>query len=180
MSRSFKRSFKKLVRIEGGEINHPSDPGGHTNYGITEAVARSFGYEGDMSELPIHVAEDIYKQGYWDINNLDRISEVNEDIAFEVFEISVNCGIKIGASFLQRALNVFNKNGEHYDDIEVDGIIGDKTISAYRSFHEVRTYKGMPVLRKAINGQQASYYIRLSEKDPKYQDFTYGWIRKRT
>ena len=53
-----------VIEVEGGYVNHPSDPGGATNMGITEAVARSAGYKGDMRNLPRSTAYSIYYTRY--------------------------------------------------------------------------------------------------------------------
>ena len=63
---NFLTAFEKLLKHEGGYSNHPADPGGKTRYGITEAVAREVGYRGNMNELPLELAQRIYKEKYWD------------------------------------------------------------------------------------------------------------------
>lgn len=178
MKRAFRRSVNKLLRIEGGSSNHPSDPGGKTRYGITEDVARKHGYKGDMNNLPLEIAIEIYGKDYWDAHNLDKIAENSEAVAYEIFECAVNTG-NVGVKFLQRALNVFNKDEEYYEDIKVDGILGEKTLRAYKAFFQYRKSDGMAVLLKALNSQQGSYYIRLAEKNSKFEDFVYGWIKQR-
>ncbi len=40
-----------VFALEGGYVNHPNDPGGETNHGITAGVARQAGYTGKMIEL---------------------------------------------------------------------------------------------------------------------------------
>ncbi len=44
--------IEALIEREGGYSNHPSDRGGPTKYGITEAVARAHGFSGAMRNLP--------------------------------------------------------------------------------------------------------------------------------
>ena len=42
---NFDTAFEKLIDHEGGYSNHATDPGGATNHGVTQAVARANGYE---------------------------------------------------------------------------------------------------------------------------------------
>ena len=53
---NFDQAFDALLEHEGGYSDHAADPGGKTRYGITEVVARSHGYRGDMRELPLDAA----------------------------------------------------------------------------------------------------------------------------
>lgn len=57
--------LEELIDREGGYVNHPSDRGGATKYGITEAVARAHGYSGAMRDLPRAEAAAIYRRLYW-------------------------------------------------------------------------------------------------------------------
>ena len=50
---NFEHAFERLIGHEGGFVDHPSDPGGATRYGITERVARANGYTGSMREFPL-------------------------------------------------------------------------------------------------------------------------------
>jgi hypothetical protein len=52
------------IALEGGYVNHPADPGGETNMGITKKVARQNGYVGPMRTLPREIAEGIYYDDY--------------------------------------------------------------------------------------------------------------------
>lgn len=179
MSTAASSSIKKLLGIEGDYSNHPSDPGGKTRYGITEKVARKHGYEGEMSELPFSVAEEIYKKDYWNPLYLDQIARQNKHLAYELFEFAVNTGSSRAVEALQRALNAFNKGEEYYDDLSVDGIMGPKTLGAWREFLYKRGQAGVHILLKAINSLQGAYYIDLAEHDEKFEDFVYGWINHR-
>ncbi len=56
---AFAAAFARLIAVEGGYVNDSADSGGRTNWGITEAVARAYGYNGEMSELPRSLAAGI-------------------------------------------------------------------------------------------------------------------------
>ncbi len=51
----------------------PKDPGGPTNFGITQRVARAAGYRGPMKDIPFRWVKPIYKERYWDRLKLDRL-----------------------------------------------------------------------------------------------------------
>jgi lysozyme family protein len=48
-----------LIAREGGYSNNPNDAGGETCFGITEAVARAYGYTGEMVDLSVEFATDV-------------------------------------------------------------------------------------------------------------------------
>ena len=55
---AFDKAFDHTVGKEGGYSNHPSDRGGETMWGITIAVARDYGYSGNMREMPVETAKE--------------------------------------------------------------------------------------------------------------------------
>lgn len=171
-----KKIIDQIIRTEGGYVNDPSDSGGQTNFGITEAVARANGYYGSMALMPRSVAFDIYSAKYWDSVNGDRLLELSKDITQEVVDTSVNMGPKRAGKFLQRALNVFNSSCSLYDDLTVDGVIGPATIKALEKYLFSREAKQ---LAKALNCLQGAFYIELAEKREKDERFVYGWLKKR-
>lgn len=181
---NFERAFKELILIEGGYVDHPMDPGGKTKYGITEEVARENGYKGDMRDLPLETAREIYKVRFWDPYNLDLIK--NSKIAGELFEFIVNTGDgKLASKILQRSYNVLNKNIQ----LKVDGSIGPRTANT------VNSYKFYKSLFKTMNIFQGIFYIALAEGDKdtiaamrahsgtegsdRYKSFIRGWLDKR-
>lgn len=180
MSRSFERSLKHLIGIEGEYSDLSFDTGGKTKFGITEKVAKEHGYQGEMKDLTVEFASSIYKKSYWDISKLSSVSNFSEYVAYEIFECSVNCGVSVAVKFFQRSLNAFNKSEELYSQIEVDGVLGDKTLETWEAFRKIRGRQADEVMLKALNGQQVSFYIRLAEKGENYKKTVYGWILKRT
>ena len=48
MSDKFTKFIDRVLSHEGGYVNHPKDPGGETNWGITKRTALANGYTGAM------------------------------------------------------------------------------------------------------------------------------------
>lgn len=169
----------EIIRIEGGYVDDPDDSGGETNFGITVSVARSFGYTGDMRDLPRETAFDIYSAKYWDAVRGDALVKLSENITEEIIDTSVNMGARRAGKFLQRSLNVLNDRGRLYDDIIVDGVIGTGTIDALAKYLAVRNNDKDNVLDNMLNCLQGSFYVVLSEKREKDEKYIYGWFKNR-
>lgn len=173
------KALQRTLGVEGGDSNDPDDHGGTTRYGITEAVARAFGYSGDMKDLPWSVAILIYHQNYWDKLSLDSIAIVSEAVALEVFDTAINCGVGTEAKFLQRALNALNAGGSAYPDLAIDGSVGAATVKVLAAFLAKRGADGERVLLAVLNGLQAAHYVDVVEKDPSQEKWFYGWLLNR-
>lgn len=76
--------LEELIKREGGYVNNPADRGRATKYGITESVARSNGYKGNMKDLPLEVAKAIYKKQYWTVPRFDQVNGVSSAVAKEL------------------------------------------------------------------------------------------------
>jgi len=176
---SFDLAFARVLGIEGDFSNDPADSGGSTRYGITEHVARSFGYKGDMRDLPLETAKQIYRRWYWDYLSLDAVSHLSYAIAEELFDSAVNCGQGVAGTWLQRALNVLNRQGRDYADLAVDGVVGPRTVEALGAYLAHRKQHGEKVLLRALNALQGEHYISLAEKRVKDEAFVYGWLLNR-
>jgi len=169
-----------LIDREGGYVNHPSDRGGPTNFGITEAVARAHGYSGSMRNLPRSEAAAIYRRLYWLRPRFDQVERRSEAVAAELFDSGVNMGPSVAATFLQRALSALNRDRQDYADLVPDGRIGPATLAALDRFLELRgKRKGETVLLKALDALQGERYIRLAERRPANEAFLYGWLANR-
>ncbi|KQS49473.1 MULTISPECIES: glycoside hydrolase family 108 protein [unclassified Sphingomonas] len=169
-----------VIDREGGYSNHPADRGGPTRYGITQQVARSNGYPGDMRNFPRDQAETIYRRLYWTRPAFDQIAERAPKIAEELFDTGVNMGPAVAATFLQRALNALNRGATDYPDMILDGRIGPATLTALEAFLARRKPGGETVLLKAIEALQGERYVALAETRPANEAFLYGWLANRT
>jgi lysozyme family protein len=169
-----------LIDREGGYSNHPSDRGGPTKYGITEAVARAHGYSGAMRHLPRDEAAAIYRRLYWLRPRFNQVAKRSQKIAAELFDTGVNMGPAVAATFLQRALSALNRNRKDYPDLVPDGRIGPATLGALDRFLELRGKPGgEAVLVRALDALQGERYIRLAERRPANEAFLYGWLANR-
>ena len=84
-AKAFDQAFKRLMKNEGGYVNHPRDPGGETMYGVTKNVAVAHGYKGSMRNLPISIAMDIARQSYWDKTRCDELDPLVASQLFDAF-----------------------------------------------------------------------------------------------
>ena len=169
-----------LMDREGGYVNHPSDRGGPTKYGLTEAVARAHGYSGAMRSLPRDEAAAMYRRLYWLRPKFDQVAKRSTPIAAELFDTGVNMGPAVAATFLQRALSALNRGRKDYPDLVPDGRIGPATLGALDTFLELRgKASGEAVLLRALDALQGERYLRLAERRPANEAFLYGWLANR-
>lgn len=150
---NFKDSLKVLLMHEGGYVNHPSDPGGETNYGITKRTAIAFGYEGSMKDIPMSLVETIYKKAYWDEIKADLLPD---EVRHHVFDAAVNSGPIRAVKWLQQAVGV-----------EADGFIGQRTINAINALPAQNVVKKFSSLR-------LKYLTSL----PTFPTFGKGWVNR--
>lgn len=171
---SIREIIDEIIRVEGGYVDHPNDPGGATKYGITEKVARAAGYKGHMRDLPVTTAYDIYYKDYVVKPGYHRLAEIDPAVAAEVVDTGVNMGPSIAGKFLQRSLNALSGAG-----LAVDGAVGQRTVNALADFLRLRGQAGTKVLLKMLNSLQCVRYIELTESNAKNHSFIYGWVANR-
>ncbi len=114
------QAFASLLKHEGGYVNHPKDPGGRTNLGVTQRVWEEWvGHpvdEAAMRALTPAMVEPLYRKRYWDKIRGDNLP-AGVDLA--VMDYAVNSGPGRAAKTLQEAVG-----------IAADGSIGPKTLAA--------------------------------------------------
>lgn len=168
-----------LLQREGGYVDHPADRGGPTNWGITQAVARSQGYVGAMRELSRDEARAIYRKLYWKNPGFDAVEPLAPRVAEELFDTGVNMGPAVAIGFLQRALNALNCGGRDWTDLMIDRNLGPVTLAALHALMKRRGAPAEAVLLRALNALQGERYIALSEDRPANEAFTWGWFAQR-
>lgn len=150
---TFDEAFERLLGHEGGFVNHPSDPGGATRWGITQRVARANGYAGDMRELPMETAKAIARRAYWDVVQADLAPA---EVRFDLFDAAYNSGVSQAVKWLQRAVYA-----------TPDGVLGPKTLMA------LQAYSGAAVVAR-FNGHRLNMLTDLAT----WGEFGKGWTRR--
>ena len=117
-----------ILGKEGGYVDHPSDKGGPTRWGITQTTARAHGYTGDMRNLPRETAKQILLSDYWTGPRFDQVAALSTLLADELCDTGVNMGPSVASKFFQRWLTAMNMRGKLYPDLIPDGAMwgGDR------------------------------------------------------
>ena len=104
---SYDEALRRLLEHEGGYTNHPADPGGPTNFGITLAGYRKYvkpdASAADMRAMRVEEAKAIYRRRYWDAQACD---ELPGGVDYAVFDYGVNSGIGRSGKVLRRCLGL--------------------------------------------------------------------------
>ena len=157
MRQNFEQCMGWLLEHEGGYINHPSDPGGETNFGVTRAVYEQYAgrqvMDGEMEGLTHDDVYPIYRENYW---NRVRGDDLPSGVDWSVFDWGVNSGTSRAAKALQRIAGV-----------EQDGGIGPMTLQAVLEVEPAEIVEQMHHMRDG-------FYRSLSTFDT----FGRGWIRR--
>jgi lysozyme family protein len=107
MQSSYPEAIRRVLKSEGGYVNHPSDPGGPTNFGITIADYRRYAKPGataaDVRAMKVGEAQAIYRPKYWDKICGDQLPA---GVDYCLFDYAVNSGTGRAPKVLQRVLRI--------------------------------------------------------------------------
>jgi len=140
MKENYPQALKQVLKYEGGYVDHPKDPGGPTNKGVTQAVYDTWRKSKDLATQSVRNISDsevatIYKNLYWDRISGDYLPS---GVDFAVFDYAVNSGVSRASRTLQSIVGVTQ-----------DGVIGPETIEA------AKTYVAMAVTNKRLAFMQS-------------------------
>ena len=158
MEANFFYSLELVLKHEGGFVDHPEDPGGATNKGIThktysEFLGRPLEDVDELKNIPDEHVQKIYKEGYWDKIKAD---ELPGGLDFATFDWAVNSGPSRAAKNLQSLVNATE-----------DGIIGPQTMGLIKQRDPV-------MLISELANRRDSYYRSLKT----FGTFGKGWLRR--
>ena len=157
MKSNYDKCLETILHHEGGYVNHPKDPGGETNLGVTKRVYEEHGGTKDMKDLLVEDVAPIYKKGYWDKMKGD---DLPGGLDLCVFDFGVNAGPGRAAKFLQSMIGT-----------TVDGGIGPNTLA---KVDEYIRENGEHESVKKYQEMRQKYYEQLSTFDT----FGKGWTRR--
>lgn len=142
---------------EKGYVNHPDDPGGATNMGITLRTLSEWRGKpvtpADVKALERSEAEAIYRARYWKSVKADQLPR---GVDLLLFDGAVNSGPTTAARWLQKVLRV-----------SADGAIGPLTLAAATKADRLR-------LIEDVAWQRVAYLTDLSG----FRSFGAGWLRR--
>jgi len=176
---NFDKIIDSILAVEKGYVDHPNDRGGPTNFGITLAVARANGYQGDMRSMPESLARSIYAQRYIVEPKFDQVAALDLPVGHELIDTGVNMGPGVAATFLQRWLNGFNTDNRMGGDLFADGRIGPQSLAMLTAFLKWRGPLGAQTLLKALNCVQGARYLEIAENNKSQRAFLFGWASGR-
>ena len=137
---NFDQCVEIILKLEGGYVNDPADPGGETNFGISKRSFPSL----DIKNLTEELAKDIYNVHYW---SYLKCGDMPLSIALCVFDCAVNQGVSRAAKWLQEIL-----------DVKQDGVLGPKTFNALQGKFSPSLVLNYQVLRAYNYGLTANYH----------------------
>jgi lysozyme family protein len=158
----FAACLTEVLKFEGGYSNHPSDHGGATMRGVTQAVYDEFRQRAGQLTRSVRLVDDveleaIYRRGYWDPVHGD---DLPDGLDLVTFDTAVNSGPRRAVELLQRALK-----------IPVDGLYGPGTTAAVAACKPLATVE-------AYVGARLGFYLRLVRKNPSQRVFLKGWMNR--
>lgn len=168
--------------VEGGYVNDPKDRGGPTNYGVTEAVARENGYEGDMRNFPKKCygamtvcAEKIYTDRYVRDPGFYPLLTIEPAVAQELIDTGVNMGPRWPSIWFQASLNVLCGS-----KLTTDGKVGPATVKAYTTCAKAQGAVNLCVkMLNSLDATQEKRYRSIVARNPSQNRFLKGWLRHR-
>lgn len=163
MQRNFERALEGVLKHEGGFVNHPNDPGGATNKGITLATFRRYvkrsGTVADLKRLTTKQAGIVYRKRYWDKVRGDQLPD---GVDYAVFDFAVNSGPARAAKYLQRIVGAAQ-----------DGRIGPKTLAAVNAYVD-----GNPTMRRTLIDKLCDDRMAFLRRLRHWSTFGRGWTRR--
>ena len=186
---NFTEAYQHTSAHEGGYANDSVDRGGETYRGISrvhhfgwigwdkiDGLKAEAGFPGLLeSDRNLQASvKSFYKQKYWDRFLGDEISD--QQVAMELYDTGVNMGVRRSVRFLQNGLNLLNRNQKNYQDLIVDGWLGQQSLNLLLKY--LRQDGNANALLKLMNIQQGARYVGIMECDSTQEKYARGWLKR--
>ncbi len=177
-SKAFLKALKTTLGIEGVYSIKPKDPGGETFMGISRifwptwsgwAIVDGWDKKSPPPDLSPEITE-FYHVNFWCRFQGDKVADVSEKVAMEIFDTGVNVDTPDAVEFLQRALNRQNNFGQRFPDLLDDGKLGNETFKWFKWYMEsegIHRSDNEEILLNCMNGEQYIHYT----KNPLHEAF---------
>ena len=157
MQQNYEKCLQAILHHEGGYVNHPKDPGGETNLGVTKRVYQEWGGSKDMKDLLVEDVAPIYKKNYWHKVKGDSLPN---GLDLCIFDFGVNAGPGRAAKYLQTQIGTM-----------ADGGIGPNTLAKLDEYLKSVSIQDAV---KEYQNTRLDYYKQLST----FETFGRGWTRR--
>lgn len=151
-----------VLQWEGGYVNHPNDPGGATNKGVTQKVYDAWRERQGLAERDVRQLEEselhaLYESGYW---VPPKCPALDTPLDLVQFDTAVNMGVGRAVRFMQKAVGA-----------TPDGAWGPGTQACVDGCDLGATLVNYCQVRE-------DYYRQLAANNPKLQVFLKGWLNR--
>lgn len=157
MKDNWEKAFLTVLVHEGGYVNHPKDPGGCTNMGVTKNAWELYlgkrVTEDDMKALTVEMIKPFYKKMYWDKIKGDQLPS-GVDIA--AFDFAVNSGVSKSSRVMQEIAGVTQ-----------DGVIGPRSLEAILAVPPEEMIDAITMTR-----------LEFLKRLPTWDTFGKGWSKR--
>lgn len=157
MTERFDICLARVLKHEGGYVDHPKDPGGATNKGVTLATYSDWlgrkATKDELKAIPATHVSTIYRERYWKTAACDALPAGLDGV---VFDLAVNSGPSRAKKMLQQAVGV-----------AADGQIGPATLAA------IKRLGASGAVNKLCDAREA-FYRGL----PTFATFGRGWLNR--
>lgn len=153
----FAECLPLILKHEGGYVDHPRDPGGATNLGITiGTLSEWLGRPATKAEVKALTEADvapIYEARYWRAAGCHRMPK---GLDYALFDFAVNSGVSRAVKVMQSAAGV-----------GADGVVGPNTLAAVERV-------GAEEMVRRVQQRRESFLRSLST----FPTFGKGWMRR--
>lgn len=176
----FETAHAHVAKWEGGFFDHPSDPGGVTNYGVSLMFLKSLSLidadidgDGDIDRADVlkitkQNAKSLFRKYFWDIPHAATLPPL---VSVAFYDLAVNAGTGRSAIVVQQAINQLVPGSI----ARLAPNLGPLT----RKHTHLLSDSGRQLeLAETILEQRAAWYQRLASAKKSSAVFLKGWLNR--